>query len=214
MNSFMKATGLVATCGLVAALIAVNVADDENNPAANASSSEVQVEESFSDEEILAGLLYGTGGFAEALGIGFTAADYEASGLDKSEYDTAVDSSIREIKELYAEEVSAAVANLRSDDPLLVETGIDHMEDVATEYAEYYGVSSEDSAAPRFVTPCGIALYCYAAIGVHNTLGVTALVVANAGVVITFGLWVWFGGPSSATLSKEIAVNNVMEVLR
>lgn len=164
MNSLMKATGLVATCGLVAALIAVNVADDENNPAANASSSEVQVEESFSDEEILAGLLYGTGGFAEALGIGFTGAGYEASGLDKSEYDTAVDSAIREIKELYAEEVSAAVANLRSDDPLLVETGIDQMEDVATEYAEYYGVSSEDSAAPRFVTPMWhrpILLCCY-----------------------------------------------------
>lgn len=215
VNSLMKATSLVAACGLVTALVAVNIGDDEITQGASTSSNEVQAEETFSDEDILAGLFYGTGEFAEALGVGLTTEDYAASGLDKSEYDAAVDFSIQEIKELYVEDVSAAMINLRSNDPLQVETGLDQLGDVADSYAEYYGVNQDDLGATS--TPlCAVAVVCtlYAAVVAHNTVAVTALVVAGGGAVIALGAWFWVGAPSSAVMSKEIIVLDIMGALR
>ena len=110
MRNIVKIVASVVTCGLIAGLVVFSVKDDEDG-SVSATTGSSTLENSgnsadglFSDQEILSGLLYGTGAFAEALGIGVFFDDYESEGLDGLDYESAVQASIAEIEEMFEAE--------------------------------------------------------------------------------------------------------------
>lgn len=175
-------------------------------PAATASASD-----ELTDEQIVLGLVFGVGDFADRIG---TTADVQPSGeQDAAEAAAVYERSSREVtSELLATspELGTALDQIRAGDPTLTEEAFATIGDVLDEYAATQVAASEAAAAAdpdqmQALSPCGVAVVCwaYAAAAVHNTVVVTGAAAVVVAAALWCGAWAWCGNSVAPTSEKS-----------
>jgi SdpC family antimicrobial peptide len=187
-------------------------------PAAVASSTEPAV----SDEELVLGLVFGVGDFADEIG---TAADVRATPEDTAaeaavKYEQSATAVTHELLAEYGE-LAPALDLIREGDPALTEEAFATVGDVLDDYAASQvahldGAATAPSAGDvQALSPCGVAVVCwaYAAAAVHNTVVVTGAAAVVVAAALWCGAWAWCGSsaesasPQSELMREQLAVD-------
>lgn len=160
------------------------------------------------DRDILRGLLFGTGPFAEEIGNEIS----QVPGVDVDDYNREAEVLLEDFIESDPRKISAAVADLTSGSVNDVQHGLDSLTETYVSHLE--GIVGEDALAEAAfagtngdVEPmaCGLVAACAAAVAVvayvtvfiHNNVGLTT--VAGGGLVVALACGVWVHGCSNSS---------------
>ncbi|MDN6158845.1 MAG: hypothetical protein L0J13_12990, partial [Brevibacterium sp.] len=179
-----------------------------------------------SDKEMLLGLVYGDGPVANELGI----TQQRPSEISEADYRKALDTSVDELltDSQYASPVARALNSIRSDDPRVIEDGLDQLGEVVIEQVETNvnkdpelkaEVEKAKSEGEVDTQACGVAVVCvaYAAAAVHNTVAVTGLAAVVVGAALWAGTWKWTGKanaiePQGDSTKREVLVSEIADL--
>lgn len=165
------------------------------------------------DEEILLGLVYGHGAVAKELDI----VQEKPEKVSVSDYEEAINSSVNSLLNdgAYNKKTAEALEQIRSDDPRIVENGIEDLgkvvlaqaEDNLSKDPELKREINSIKAGAKTEPQCGVGIVCvaYAAAAVHNTVVLTGLAAVVVGGALWAGVWKWVGKGSvdSSEISAE-----------
>lgn len=165
-----------------------------------------------SDEDIVLGLVFGVGDFADDIG---TAADVRPTAeLSAADATVAYEKSANAVtQDLLADydKLGPALDLIRSGDPVATEEAFAAIGEVLDEYATTQVAAAESTSLRSGVgqvqplSPCGVAIVCwaYAAAAVHNTVVVTGAAAVVVAAALWCGAWAWCGNSASPTSGKS-----------
>lgn len=174
-------------------------------PAATASAPD-----ELTDEQIVLGLVFGVGDFADRIG---TTADVRPVGEQDAadaaaEYERSAQAVTGELIAT-SPELATALDQIRAGDPTLTEQAFATIGDVLDEYAAAQVAATDVVAADpdqvQALSPCGVAVVCwaYAAAAVHNTVVVTGAAAVVVAAALWCGAWAWCGNSVAPTSEKS-----------
>jgi SdpC family antimicrobial peptide len=148
----------------------------------------------YSDEDYIRALVFNDGPLANKLAL----ADSKPVNVSRTEYDALVTAFVDDLFANYPSEVAEVVRDLRSDNPLVIEGGLDALGSLLERQyndAVAFEPAGSSEAPATGVTPTGALVGPVVAVAAAAVVGV--VVAAALQVVVYKGNWFWSGSKSS-----------------
>lgn len=171
---------------------------------------------SFSDQELVLALVYGTGPLAEAVGTRLDEADLGSQAWARRYEAHAAQDAVRLLEEEAA--LAPVLDSLRSGSAYEVEAAFTSMQPIVQRHFERgldaEGLTAGDLETGGPKTRCGAAVVCvaYAMAAVHNMAVVTAAAAVVVAAALWCGAWKWCSRSMSATATSSDAAREQLVV--
>lgn len=189
-----KFAGVIASAGVLTFAVNAGTASMAAGPETEFTAPKAEVDygsTTAEDREIVGGLLFGIGDFAEETNNSVVIEDAEL----RQDYEEGATKSLDGFLESKGEDIADPLDDLKSGEVNRVNEGLDSVAQIYTEHVkDTVGEEAFAEAADEqglSTAACGAAIACvaYAALAVHNTVAVTALAAAVVGGAVACGVW-------------------------